>query len=107
MGDPVELAQGHRNAVHTRVEMQWHPQRKHSAGDGADCRDEPIGASRWGMSLGFDLTLVDAAYGGVFFALPVRWGWRVDGIKPDVATVIGAAICLVGVGVIMYWPHRG
>ena len=56
---------------------------------------------------GYDFGRVYAAYGGVFVVLSVLWGWRVDGIRPDLATVVGAAICLVGVGVIMYWPYRG
>jgi small multidrug resistance family-3 protein len=54
---------------------------------------------------GIDFGRVYAAYGGVFVVLSVLWGWRVDGVKPDAATVIGAAICLVGVSVIMYWPR--
>lgn len=54
---------------------------------------------------GFDFGRVYAAYGGVFVVMSVLWGWRVEGIKPDLATVTGAAICLVGVCVIMYWPR--
>jgi small multidrug resistance family-3 protein len=54
---------------------------------------------------GFDFGRVYAAYGGVFVVLSVLWGWGVDDVKPDAATVVGAAICLVGVGVIMYWPR--
>ena len=54
---------------------------------------------------GFDFGRVYAAYGGVFVMMSVLWGWRVEGIKPDAATVTGAAICLVGVCVIMYWPR--
>lgn len=53
----------------------------------------------------FDFGRVYAAYGGVFVVLSVLWGWRVDGIKPDTATVAGATICLIGIGVIMYWPR--
>ncbi|MBX9857733.1 MAG: YnfA family protein [Gemmatimonadaceae bacterium] len=56
---------------------------------------------------GFDFGRVYAAYGGVFVVLSVMWGWRIDGITPDLATVVGAAICLVGVGIIMYWLHQG
>lgn len=46
-----------------------------------------------------------AAYGGVFVVLSLLWGWCADGIRPDAADAIGAMICLVGVGVIMYWPR--
>ena len=46
-----------------------------------------------------------AAYGGVFVAGSLLWGMAVDGIKPDRYDVIGALVCLVGVGVIMYAPR--
>lgn len=46
-----------------------------------------------------------AAYGGVFVAGSLLWGMALDGFKPDRWDVIGAAICLVGVGVIMYAPR--
>lgn len=46
-----------------------------------------------------------AAYGGVFIVLSLLWGWWADGNRPDIPDVIGAIACLVGVGVIMYWPR--
>jgi small multidrug resistance family-3 protein len=46
-----------------------------------------------------------AAYGGVFIVLSLLWGWWADGNRPDAPDVIGAMVCLVGVGVIMYWPR--
>ncbi|GAA4051023.1 YnfA family protein [Nonomuraea soli] len=46
-----------------------------------------------------------AAYGGVFVAGSLAWGMVVDGFRPDRWDVIGAAICLVGVLVIMYAPR--
>lgn len=46
-----------------------------------------------------------AAYGGVFVAGSLLWGMAVDGFKPDRYDVIGALVCLVGVGVIMYAPR--
>jgi small multidrug resistance family-3 protein len=48
---------------------------------------------------------VYAAYAGVFVVLSVAWGSAVDRIPPDRFGVIGAAICLVGVAVIMYAPR--
>jgi small multidrug resistance family-3 protein len=48
-----------------------------------------------------------AAYGGVFVAGSLLWGVVADGYRPDRFDVIGAAVCLVGVGVIMYAPRRG
>jgi small multidrug resistance family-3 protein len=50
---------------------------------------------------------VYAAYGGFFIVLSLIWGWRVDGDRPDAADVAGAAIALVGVCVMMYWPRIG
>jgi len=43
-----------------------------------------------------------AAYGGVFIVGSLLWGVAFDGFHPDRADLAGAAICLVGVGVIMY-----
>ena len=48
---------------------------------------------------------VYAAYGGVFVALSILWGWLIDKKAPDMFDLIGGAICLAGVGVIMYWPR--
>ena len=45
---------------------------------------------------------VYAAYGGVFIVLSILWGWLVDGWQPDRYDLIGAAIALVGVGIIMW-----
>ncbi len=49
---------------------------------------------------------VYAAYGGVFIALSILWGWIVDRVVPDRYDIIGGIIALVGVGVIMYWPRN-
>lgn len=46
-----------------------------------------------------------AAYGGVFVAGSLAWGMAFDGFRPDRADVLGALICLAGVGVIMYAPR--
>ena len=48
-----------------------------------------------------------AAYGGVFVAGSLMWGVIADGFRPDRYDLIGAAICLAGVGVIMYAPRPG
>jgi small multidrug resistance family-3 protein len=47
-----------------------------------------------------------AAYGGVFVAGSMLWGVAFDGYRPDRYDIIGALICLAGVGVIMYAPRR-
>ena len=46
-----------------------------------------------------------AAYGGIFVAGSLAWGWFVDGFQPDRFDYAGSAICLVGVAVIMYAPR--
>ena len=48
---------------------------------------------------------VYAAYGGVFVVLSLLWGWWIDGHRPDVPEIVGSALCVAGVGVIMYWPR--
>jgi len=49
---------------------------------------------------------VYAAYGGVFVALAVLWGWLVDKKTPDLYDWIGAAVCLVGVSIILWAPRN-
>ena len=46
-----------------------------------------------------------AAYGGIFVAGSIAWGMVADGYRPDRFDVIGAAICLIGMAVIMYTPR--
>ena len=46
-----------------------------------------------------------AAYGGVFIVGSLLWGVMFDGFRPDRYDLVGAAVCLVGVGVIMYAPR--
>lgn len=50
---------------------------------------------------------VYAAYGGVFVVLAVLWGWLVDKKAPDMYDWIGAAICLIGVSVMLWAPRSG
>lgn len=46
-----------------------------------------------------------AAYGGIFVAGSLAWGMLIDGFRPDRWDLAGAAICLIGVVVIMYAPR--
>ncbi|MBF6172293.1 YnfA family protein [Nocardia blacklockiae] len=48
-----------------------------------------------------------AAYGGVFVAGSLLWGVVADGFRPDRWDITGAALCLLGVAVIMYAPRVG
>ncbi|WP_434742685.1 YnfA family protein [Micromonospora sp. SH-82] len=46
-----------------------------------------------------------AAYGGVFVAGSLAWGVVMDGFRPDRWDLTGAAVCLLGVAIIMYAPR--
>ncbi|AHH22246.1 YnfA family protein [Nocardia nova] len=46
-----------------------------------------------------------AAYGGVFVAGSLLWAVVFDKFRPDRWDLTGAAVCLVGVAVIMYAPR--
>jgi len=48
---------------------------------------------------------VYAAYGGMFIILSLLWGWAMDGMRPDRFDIMGAALCLVGMAMIMYAPR--
>lgn len=50
---------------------------------------------------------VYAAYGGVYIGVAVLWLWAIDGIRPTVWDLAGAATALVGMGIIMFQPARG
>jgi small multidrug resistance family-3 protein len=46
-----------------------------------------------------------AAYGGVFIVGSIAWGMAFDSFHPDRYDLAGAAVCLAGVGIIMYAPR--
>jgi small multidrug resistance family-3 protein len=48
---------------------------------------------------------VYAAYGGIFIALSLAWGWLFDAFEADRWDLLGALICLVGVLVIFFAPR--
>ena len=48
-----------------------------------------------------------AAYGGIFVAGSLAWGIVMDGFEPNRYDYVGAAICLVGVAVIMFRAPAG
>lgn len=47
---------------------------------------------------------VYAAYGGVYIAVAIVWLWLVDGQRPLASDWIGAAVALLGMGIIMAGP---
>jgi small multidrug resistance family-3 protein len=46
-----------------------------------------------------------AAYGGVYIAASLAWLWSVEGQRPDRFDLTGAAICLLGAGIILFAPR--
>ncbi|HEU4603249.1 MAG TPA: YnfA family protein [Steroidobacteraceae bacterium] len=49
---------------------------------------------------------VYAAYGGVYVAVALLWLWRVDGVRPSPWDISGAAVALLGVGIIVTGSWR-
>jgi small multidrug resistance family-3 protein len=46
-----------------------------------------------------------AAYGGVYIASSLAWLRVVEGVRPDRWDLLGAALCLLGAGVILLGPR--
>ncbi|HVJ39905.1 MAG TPA: YnfA family protein [Dongiaceae bacterium] len=59
------------------------------------------------------LTLVDsnaagrayATYGGIYICASLLWLWRVEGVRPDLWDLTGAAFSLIGAGIILFAPR--
>ena len=48
---------------------------------------------------------VYAAYGGVYIGAAIAWLWAVDGVRPSVCDATGAAVALLGMGIIAFQPR--
>ena len=48
---------------------------------------------------------VYAAYGGVYIGAAIAWLWAVDGVRPSVWDATGAAVALLGMGIIAFQPR--
>jgi small multidrug resistance family-3 protein len=48
---------------------------------------------------------VYAAYGGIYVSVALGWLWLVDGVTPGRWDYVGVALCLFGMGVIMFAPR--
>jgi len=46
-----------------------------------------------------------AAYGGVYITTSLLWLWVVEMHRPDRWDLIGALICLIGAGIILFGPR--
>ena len=49
---------------------------------------------------------VYAAYGGVYVSVALMWLWAVDSVRPTSTDFVGAGVCLIGMAIIMFAPHR-
>ena len=49
---------------------------------------------------------VYAAYGGVYIGVALVWLWAVEGVRPTTWDALGAAVALVGMGIIVLQPTR-
>lgn len=46
-----------------------------------------------------------AAYGAVYICASLGWLWAVESTRPDRWDLVGAAVCLVGAGIILLGPR--
>ena len=46
-----------------------------------------------------------AAYSGVYITASLAWLWIVEAQRPDRWDLLGAALCLIGAGVILFGPQ--
>ena len=46
-----------------------------------------------------------AAYGGVYIVASLAWMALVEGVMPDRGDLLGGLLCLVGAGVVIFWPR--
>lgn len=62
-----------------------------------------LAAFVWLLSLHPQATgRVYAAYGGVYVAVALAWLWAVDGVRPVFTDWLGVAVCLAGMGIILF-----
>ena len=46
-----------------------------------------------------------AAYGGIYIVASLCWLWAVEGLRPERWDMAGAALCLLGAGIILLAPR--
>lgn len=64
-----------------------------------------LGLFAWLLSFHPTAGRAYAAYGGVYVAMAVAWGWLVERIQPDRWDITGALIALLGMGIIAFGPR--
>jgi small multidrug resistance family-3 protein len=64
-----------------------------------------LGVFAWLLSFHPNAGRAYAAYGGVYVAAAVGWGWLVERQVPDRWDLIGASVCLLGTAIIAFGPR--
>ena len=64
-----------------------------------------LGVFAWLLSFHPSARRAYAAYGGVYVASAVGWGWLVERQPPDRCDLIGASVCLLGTAIIVFGPR--
>lgn len=64
-----------------------------------------LGLFAWLLSFHPTAGRTYAAYGGVYVAMAVAWGWLVERIQPDRWDIIGAGVALLGMAIIAFGPR--
>lgn len=64
-----------------------------------------LGLFAWLLSFHPNAGRAYAAYGGVYVASAVLWGWLVEKQTPDRWDLVGALVCLVGMAIIAFAPR--
>jgi small multidrug resistance family-3 protein len=64
-----------------------------------------LGTFAWLLSFHPNAGRAYAAYGGVYVASAVAWGWIVERKMPDRWDIIGAAVCILGAAIISFAPR--
>lgn len=64
-----------------------------------------LGLFAWLLSFHPTAGRAYAAYGGVYVAMAVVWGWLIERVQPDLWDIIGAAVALLGMAIIAFGPR--
>jgi small multidrug resistance family-3 protein len=64
-----------------------------------------LGLFAWLLSFHPTAGRAYAAYGGVYVAAAVLWGWLVERVQPDRWDIIGALVALAGMAIISFGPR--
>lgn len=64
-----------------------------------------LAAFAWLLSFHPNAGRAYAAYGGIYVASAVAWGWLVEQKPPDRWDIIGAAVCILGAAIISFGPR--